>query len=476
MNNNDPHQNESRSEDNQEMDWKNQILDEVSEAIFLHDLQGRIIYANQVTYGGRYYQEASESFTIRDIAIVDYSKLIKSHWGELKKGKVVFESTYQQPQGNLIPVEIQARTIKLDGEPLILTLFKNIKYPKEGQSEIGLVSDVSDLEKVEMGVDNNISQKLINSMKDGLLVLDRKGRPIMINPAFTYMTHYTLEEITGAEPSHPYWSPEDTSQVLEIIRGEMEDLELFFHRKDGTRFPVIISPSSFIAPDGEKYYFVTIKDISSLKNVENELKNALKEKDVLMSEVHHRVKNNLQIISSLLSLQSDYIQNKKDLEIFRDTQNRAKSMALIHEKLYQSNSMKNLNIRDYILALCDEIMNTYRGEGKEVDLKLDIDDMMLDVDVAMPVGLILNELISNSLKHAFPDNKGKIELKLKEVSSRVLIEVIDDGVGISDDLDWRNTNSLGLQLVNNLTRQIDGSIEMDNSQGTHFSISFPQNQ
>lgn len=184
------------------------------------------------------------------------------------------------------------------------------------------------------------------------------------------------------------------------------------------------------------------------------------------------------VISSLLNLQSRYIKDKESLSIFRESQNRAKSMALIHEKLYQSNDLKRIDIGDYIRTLARDLFNTYLTDPTLIELDVDVEDIMLDINTSIPLGLILNELISNSLKHAFPDDRnGKIKIKFhSNDGDGFTLSVIDDGVGFPEGLDFKKTKSLGLRLVSILSEQINGDIEMDRTTGTNFRIRFKEQE
>lgn len=567
-----------------ELDLKEEILNQVTDSIFLHDFQGNFIYFNDTAWKSRgYSKEELKKLNLRDLDVPEYALEIKSRMDELKKkGQLLFESAHQHKNGTIIPVEVNARVVKFKGENVILSVVRDINDRKMIQSEINrsrklsqiintlpdyltivdfegnieltnpylqenlgwgdevrgenirillekelsleklkkllnqgylhqeevnlkhkngkiipailnaalvpdaegnplniiaIARDVSQLKEVELELEKNriFLEKIIDSLRDGFSVLTKDGEHVMVNPALCQMTGYSAEDILGQGPPHPYWGDNVATQKIlnKVICEDMDDFELVFKKKDGSLFPVIVSPSSLKSPEGETYYFATVKDISSLKQIEEDLKKSLQEKEVLMKEIHHRVKNNLQIISSLLSLQTDYIENKTDLAIFKDSQCRAKSMALIHEKLYQSGLLKSLNIRDYILALVSELIDTHAVEGKIITLDMDVDDILMDVDTAIPLGLILNEIITNSLKHAFVEKEGEIKVHLKSSDNKIQVEVADNGVGIGEDIDWRNTDSLGLQLVNNLCRQIDGEIELDNTRGTCFKIRFP---
>lgn len=199
------------------------------------------------------------------------------------------------------------------------------------------------------------------------------------------------------------------------------------------------------------------------------------QKEMLIKEVHHRVKNNLMIISSLLNLQSNYLKDDESKEIFKESQNRAKSMALIHERLYRSTDLKNIEFKEYITTLANDLYRTYVKDPSRVSLQMIIEDVNIDINAAIPLGLILNELITNSMKHAFPDGReGTISISFGKNINGFILKVSDDGVGVPDDLDYTKTDSLGLQLVTSLTRQINGKIELDKDHGTMFTITFKE--
>ncbi|MBM4240361.1 MAG: sensor histidine kinase, partial [Euryarchaeota archaeon] len=220
---------------------------------------------------------------------------------------------------------------------------------------------------------------------------------------------------------------------------------------------------------------VMTRDITAEKKAEEDLKKALAEKEILLKEIHHRVKNNLMIISSLLNLQSQYIEDEETLEVFKKSQTRAQSMALIHEKLYGSDDLKSINFSEYIQKLASDIFKTYLSDNGNIKLNLQVEDHDLDINTTIPLGLIVNELISNCIKYAFPyGKKGEINVEFLLTDGTFVLEVSDNGVGFPNGLDFRETKSLGLQLVNSLTNQIDGSIEMCSNGGTKFKISFQE--
>lgn len=216
-------------------------------------------------------------------------------------------------------------------------------------------------------------------------------------------------------------------------------------------------------------------ELEELKKSKIELQNALKEKEMLLKEIHHRVKNNLMIISNLLELQSYYVRDKADLNVFRESKTRADSMALIHERLYQSTDLKSIDIGDYIRNLAADIFDTYVIDPDQINLMVHVDDIRLDTNTAIPLGLIINELLTNSLKYAFPnDKKGKITIELNKNDDKFTLIIKDDGIGFPSDLDYKNTETLGLELVNSLTQQVNGNMELISADGTEFRITFEE--
>jgi two-component sensor histidine kinase len=209
------------------------------------------------------------------------------------------------------------------------------------------------------------------------------------------------------------------------------------------------------------------------KLAEEQIKAALKEKDLLLQEVHHRVKNNMQIIYSLLRLQSSLTKDEKALEIFDKIKNRVKSMALIHEKLYRSKNFARVDFADYIQSLTNHLFIAFGIEPKAIRLNVNVKDIFLDINTAIPCGLIINELISNSLKHAFLDvKKGEIKIAMHPLNeNEIELIVSDNGVGLPKDVDFRNTKSLGLHLVNILARdQLHSEIKLDRMKGARFKM------
>lgn len=256
--------------------------------------------------------------------------------------------------------------------------------------------------------------------------------------------------------------------------GLSQKFEAVIHRSD--RENIVLE--TFLTPikiTGKNKFDVACLavDLTDKKEIELRLRKLLTEKEFLLKEVHHRVKNNLQVISSILNLQSSYVKDKGTLEILRESQNRIKSMSFIHERLYRSDDFSSVNFSGYINSLSSNLVRTYIIDHGNIKLDLDLGDFNLSLDQAIPCGLILNELISNSIKYAFPGNReGKIRIELYREGGKIYFNVSDNGVGLPDNLDVEKTDSLGLQLVYILISQLDGDITVISKKGTTFLFNF----
>lgn len=232
-----------------------------------------------------------------------------------------------------------------------------------------------------------------------------------------------------------------------------------------------------IAIQQSELYQQVQNELAERKRAEEQIKLSLKEKEVLLKEIHHRVKNNLQVISSVLRLQSDYVKDDRILALFNDSQNRIRSMALIHEKLYQSSNLLKINFDEYIHDLTENLLRSYVAFASSVTLSTHAAGVWLNIDTAIPCGLIINELVANSLKHAFPQKDQNNEIQVSIVSdkeNRFTLKVQDNGIGFPETIDFRNTESLGLELVCVFTEQLSGTIELDRNNGTTFIIKFSE--
>ena len=273
--------------------------------------------------------------------------------------------------------------------------------------------------------------------------------------------------------------PEDQARVFatgeNVQAGDDCDLEYRIIRPDG-EIRWVRDRAFPVANESGKVYRVAgiMDDVTESKQAIEQIKTSLHEKEVLLKEIHHRVKNNMQVITSLLSLQSKTIVDPKALAVFEDSQNRVKSMALIHETLYQSKDLSRINFAEYLQKLVAHVSRSYRIRPT-VKINLHVSDVSLPIDTAVPCGLIINELASNALKYAFPaDTKGEVNVTFGHTGDQYTLCVSDTGVGLPPDFDPEQGKSLGMKLVRMLTTQLSGEIECRNGVGTSFQITFPE--
>jgi len=289
------------------------------------------------------------------------------------------------------------------------------------------------------------------------------------------------EQILGRDDYDLPWSREEAdgyracdARVMEGDRPELHIVETQL-RADGRRCWIDTNKIPLHDRAGNVVGILgTYEDITDRKRAEDRLKASLNEKELLLKEIHHRVKNNLLVVSNLLEFQTDYTDDPALIQLLEDSQNRIYSMALIHEKLYRSTGLDRVNFQEYLQALVESLLESYSSQRERVEVDLDLQAIDLNIETANPCGLIVNELISNALKHAFPDGRrGKIELQLyRGEGQAIVLAVRDDGVGFPEDLDFRHVDSLGLELVCMLTEQLQGEIQLDRDRGTRVEITF----
>lgn len=266
------------------------------------------------------------------------------------------------------------------------------------------------------------------------------------------------------------------AKSTEPARGMGGGREVYGRRKNGDEFPAEATISK-LQVNGEVVFTIMLRDITERKRADDLIKSSLAEKEVLLKEIHHRVKNNLQIIWSLLNLQCESVRDLPSLSAFRDSQSRVESMALVHELLYQSGDLARIDFNKYLDVLTADLIASYAIRPEDITLKIPFNEIFLSVELALPCGLIITELVSNSLKHAFPTGKGQISIDFEERSDGdMVLTIADNGIGLPQNIDFRNAQSLGLQLVNGLAGQLNGSIEARRSSGTEFKIAFHESK
>jgi PAS domain S-box-containing protein len=324
-------------------------------------------------------------------------------------------------------------------------------------------------------------RRVVEAAPSAMVMINQAGRIEMVNAQAERVFGYSRTELLGQTVEmlvpdrfrgrHPALRGAFFGEPRSRPMGAGRDL--FGLRKDGGEFPVEIGLNPIETEEGAMV-LSAIVDISERKHREDSLQAALKEKNLLLSEIHHRVKNNLQVIQSLLALQAEKVADPDAARLLVESQNRIKTMSLIHQMLYESKDFGRVDFGGFLASLAPNLMSSYGAPPDRVALLIDVATIALPIDVAIPCGLIVNELVSNALKHAFPaDRRGRIKIDLTQTGADdVLLSVSDDGVGIPDALDVANASTLGLQMVTLLADQLGAELAIARSNPTRFDLQF----
>ncbi|MGB3693123.1 MAG: PAS domain S-box protein [Spirulinaceae cyanobacterium] len=347
-----------------------------------------------------------------------------------------------------------------------------------------LKKEISDRLQVEEALRHSEDRFRVtfNQAAIGIIQTDLKGNFLNMNPKFCQIIGYSRSELLTKnieEITHPDDRENSWQLFSQLLAGETSTfvLEERYVCKNGSLIWANSTASLVYLPNGKPHYTIgIIEDISERKEIKEKIKASLREKEILLKEIHHRVKNNLHIISSLLDLQSDYLEDERFSSIFADSQSRIETMALVHEQLYQSKDLRQINLEDYIHRLMDNLAISYNCDLSIISLFVEVEPVILNLETAIPCGLLINELVTNCFKYAFPYGRsGKIHIKLQQnTEKRICLAVWDNGVGIPPSVDWQNSNSLGLELVHTLAEQLHAEITLDRKNGTSFTFRFFQ--
>jgi PAS domain S-box-containing protein len=384
----------------------------------------------------------------------------------LSKGHATFQMTHITREGSRIPVEISAHLIEFRGQRMLLAIVRDITERMHSQAAL---------------VESEMRYRMIGDLIPfGLWTCDAKGNFSYLSESFLSALGITLEECRKTGWMH-LLPREDYDRTIAdwhqcIQTGSFWDYEYRIVDRNGKIFIVLSRGAPHMDSAGKITSWAGLHlDITERKRYEARLETSLREKEVAIKEVHHRVKNNMQVISSFLELQSNYIEDPVAIEKLNECQQRVRAMALVHEKLYQSKSFGAINAAEYIKSLIADLMISY-SLSTLVDVSVDVDDVNINIDMAIPCGLIINELVTNSLKYAFDGRpEGKLSLTLHHQEDHMFSLVVqDDGIGLPPDYEARSAASLGMQLVNVLVRQLGGEVKTESDQGARFTIIFPE--
>jgi len=448
------------------------IINTTNDIIFSMDKNYNVVQCNEVLREIAFYRTGKEmhpGMNFFEFLPTEMHKELKKTYDRALKGEnVVAVETFFHPKIKKI------RSYEANYNPIVI----NNKIV--GVSVFS--KDVTEQKDIQQKILNTQTQlaAIINNTTDIVVSIDRNYNVVQFNQLLFQMTKsrngMELKEGMSIFETLDESHHDDMRNIYQRVFAEGKSLvavEIFNVAGNKKRY---FESNYNPIKQGKETVGIAIfsRDITEKIASETELREALREKEVLLKEVHHRVKNNLQVISSILNLQTSYVKDKETANILRECQNRIKTMAFIHESLYQTKDFSQINFSEYITNLVKNLFYSYDANQQKIKANFDVDTIFLNLDTSIPCGLIVNELVSNAFKYAFADgSQGFITVKLKNIgNNKIKMLVADNGKGIPASIDFKNTESLGLQLVNILTEQINGTITLDKTNGTSFEIIF----
>lgn len=389
----------------------------------------------------------------------------------LKKGHLRnLQTTHRRPDGQEMILEVNAALTSYKGQLAIISIHRDI-------TEKVKINQALEQERAYLN-------KLFEDTPLGIVMADPRAKVLRVNKEFERLFGYQGEEICGRNIDELIIPSGESKKLKKIYdkltKGQNVVFEAIRRTKKGKRIEVQITVTPIIIKGESKGFYALYQDITRRKRAARRLKESLKEKTVLLQEIHHRVKNNMQLMASLLRLQALKSQNKEFQEMVEVSQNRIRSMALIHESLYQFKNLARIDFTNYVQRLVGHLYSIFmaKEKGKDIKVNIEVHDVFLDINQAIPCGLIINELVSNAFKYAFIDcNRGRIEVKLYPIEKKnYQLIVSDDGVGLPEEVDLGEPQTLGLQIVTDLVGQLGGHLQVERTKGTTFKIIFPQRE
>jgi PAS domain S-box-containing protein len=438
-------------------------LESAADGILMVDRAGRVLEANAAACEMLGYSRAKlRDLMLDKLAYVCGQPGLPPLLPELFATKTALrECQLRQADGGLRSVELNGRMLE-DGR--IMIIIRDITARKRVEESL----KVSEL-RYRLLFKGNLAG-VYRATAGGCLLECNQSLAAMLGCS-------SPGEVLAHKPEDFFSAPDGFHSFADLLREKrrVASLELCRRRRDGT--PIWVLESAYLTFDealSEEVIQGTVIDITERRRAEETIRSSLSEKEVLLKEVHHRVKNNLQVISSLLSLQAERVGEPSLLNIFRESQNRIKSIALLHEGLYQSGDLARIDFGTYLHMLGQQLSSAFGTDCSGIRLRVDADPVHLCLDRAVPCALVVNELVSNALKHAFPNGAaGEIYVILRSGGEgRITITVGDTGVGLPEGFNVQTSNSLGLRLLDTLVRQLRGSVDYSTGRGTEFHVSF----
>ncbi|MGB9202115.1 PAS domain S-box protein [Methanobacterium sp.] len=444
-----------------------QMLFEVNTSVLtlLDPYSGKIIDANPAAvkfYG--YSREKLCSMNINEINMLPYEKIHDAMISGISGGSN-FIFPHKLANGKIRTVEVFNSSIVYKGKVILFNIIHDITPRIEMEKS---------LRKSEEKY-----RTLFEEDPNYTILLETDGTILEVNKKTTKLLGIPKKELIGKNYSI-FTKPGDIEfrkdKINSVLQGKLvEPFEFKFINMKGETYWIKVNLKPVVNNEKVIYIILIGIDITEHKKAENIIKTSLNDKSILLKEIHHRVKNNMQIISSLLNLQTEYVDDEETINVLRESQNRVKSMAIIHENLYKSKDLTHINFVDYIRSLVSNLFYSYDVKEAQIKLTLKIEDISLNIETAIPCGLIISELISNSLKYAFPNKmNGEIIISLKYKKDTYQLCICDNGIGLPEHINFNNIKTLGLLLVESLTGQIDGDLTIYRDHGTQYKITFKE--
>ncbi|NER36527.1 MAG: PAS domain S-box protein [Oscillatoria sp. SIO1A7] len=409
------------------------------------------------------------------------------HPEDLAKVSTHFQQINRASDGEIFEFEYRMRHASGEWRTLISrdTVFLR-RADGTPQQIIGTATDITDRQEATEALRESEEKfrRIFEEAPIGMNLTDSSGRYLQANPAFCKMLGYTEEELKS-QHFLSFTHPEDIKREMPYMQRRWQGkrnsyrMEKRYIKKNGEIIWTKITAGSIKDGMGDSNYALAmVEDISDRKQAQAKLQESLEEKEVLLREIHHRVKNNLHVIANLLDMQSDYTEDEAAKTILLESQNRVRTMAKVHQQLCQSDNIARVNLREYIENLVEKLLAVHKINPYQVQLILELEPIAVNLETAIPCGLLINELVTNSLKYAFTEGHiGEILIQLQSGQEQQLHLIIgDNGIGIPEEVDWQQTNTLGLRLTNILARQLKAAIELDRSKGTCFRLAFSELQ
>jgi PAS domain S-box-containing protein len=451
----------------QERNFVNAVVETAGALVVVLDSEGRIVRFNKAC-------ERTSGYGFDEVRGQSLFPLLIPP----EEAEAVTETFCRLTDGDF-PNELENHWLARDGSRRYISWANTVITGADGSVEfvVGTGLDVTENRRAQeaLRASEERNRAILRTAQDGFWVVDAEGRFLDVNDAYCGLSGYSREELLTMsiqEVEVEATGHEVAGDIARVKALGHDRFETRHQAKDGHRFDVEVNVAYLPHSGGQ--FFTFLRDVTARKAAEAQIRASLREKEVLLKEIHHRVKNNLQVIASMLNLQAGRVDDDEVVGTLLQSQNRIRTLALIHEKLYRSADLAHIPFREYVQDLARWLVVSLSPAHASISIEVDVGDLALGIDTAIPVALMVNELVSNCVKHAFVDDaNGRITISLRPTDpGRYLLAVTDNGRGLPADIDHRRASSLGLQLVDVLATQLGGSVVARNDNGARFEIAF----